>query len=296
MKKVLTIIPHALVYLLFCISCSLSPVSLAGNSVVHVISVGLNYEKSAVTTLYGAPHDASEIAACLYSIYSEKGLPVAVNLIVPDGGDGSAAGIEKLVRETVAGEEDLLVFYFSGHGSVDSKGFFLAADETEESPMYSRLYVESLIEAVKEKSCPSVLILDSCYSGSAEIGNTYTSTIEDALKNIFEETPTLKVALICSSEPEQVSYMSSLLNEDGQIEKHSLFTMRVLEVLGWVHSSSAQTEIKIDGEIKKVFGYQGRKVGKTSVRELYEACLTGWESERQRPLTNRTSVPVLLIP
>lgn len=295
MKKK-SMIPHALVLLHFLISCSLSPVSLAGNGEVYVISVGLNYEKSVITTLYGAPHDASEIAACLYSVYSEKSLSVHTTLLLPESGDLSATAIEKTLRETEAGEEDLLVFYFSGHGSVDEEGFFLAADQTQDSPMYSRLYVQNLMEILEEKGCPSVLILDCCYSGCAEQANTYTSTISDALENIFRSTEESRVALICSSEADQVSYMSSLLNEDGQIEKHSLFTMRILEVLGWVHSSTIQTEIRANGKPKAVFGYQGRKTGKTSVRELYEATLAKWGSERQKPVTNRTCVPVLLIP
>ncbi|MCR5761404.1 MAG: caspase family protein [Sphaerochaetaceae bacterium] len=297
MKVVVIIVPFALISLSLLISCSLSPDSHSGNSAVYVVSVGLNYESSIITTLYGAPLDAAETAACLYSIYTDKGLQVQTNFLISgEEADLSAQGIKSVVNSISASEEDLVVFYFSGHGSVDTNGFFLAMEETEEHPYYTKLYVKDLIEDLENKGCPAVVILDSCYAGLAVEACMYFSSVEDAVQSLFDRTERSKISVLCSSASDQVSYMSSMLNEDNQIEKHSLFTLKMLKALGWVHSTSESTKIETEKGEKVVYGYQGKEVGKTSVRELYEKCLKNWASTRQIPFVNRTAVPVLLIP
>jgi tetratricopeptide (TPR) repeat protein len=137
--------------------------------------------------------------------------------------------------------EDTIIFYFSGHGVPDETGkVFLASSETDpEIPSMDGFSFDDLT-FLFDKKCPSlrkVMILDCCYSGSAEIGGKGIGSSEkdseinevnkgksilDEKSNVIEQGE--GKYLLAASQGYQEAFD---LKESG----HSIFTYFLLEGL-----------------------------------------------------------------
>lgn len=87
--------------------------------------------------------------------------------------------------------EDLLLFYFSGHGMLDEDGhLYLAVNDTEwETPRSSALSAEFVSEAMdRSRSQRIVLILDCCHSGAFARGAKAAVGGNVGTKSAFEGT------------------------------------------------------------------------------------------------------------
>lgn len=120
--------------------------------------VGVNdYEQC---PLYGCCNDADDIANILSR--NEDGSP---NFSVRLEKNVMTKGtLRKLIEECFSGDTDVALFYFSGHGHIDSVGGYLVTPDFSEYD-YGVTLQDVLSIANNSKCKEKFIILDSCYSG-----------------------------------------------------------------------------------------------------------------------------------
>lgn len=115
-------------------------------------------------------NDADAIAEVL-----ERNGDNTVNFSVKKLIDGEAnpkGNLKGAIRDCFAGDEDVALFYFSGHGFIDAIGGYIV------TPDYSQddwgVSMQEILEIVRQSKCRNkVVILDCCHSGF--IGNITTA-------------------------------------------------------------------------------------------------------------------------
>jgi tetratricopeptide (TPR) repeat protein len=122
----------------------------------------------------------------------------------------SQIGDKWLVR--VTGPDDLVVIYFSGHGSpstADQKGVnYLVAYNTDKNSLFSTgINLKEFAGLVKDRvnSERVVMVMDACHSGAASATKGLTRVHNMDANEVAQGTGQL---VICSSEPSQVSWES----------------------------------------------------------------------------------------
>lgn len=121
-----------------------------------------------ISPLSGCVNDAYAVKAVL-----ERHANGTVNFANPRlmvGSGGSApvrkAKLKEAVRELFAGDSDISLFYFAGHGHIEDTGGFICATDCETGDDGLSLHeLMSLASASQAKN--KVIILDSCHSGIA---------------------------------------------------------------------------------------------------------------------------------
>ena len=123
----------------------------------------------------------------------------------------SQIGDKWLVR--VTGPDDLVVIYFSGHGSpstADQKGVnYLVAYNTDRNSLFSTgINLKEFAGLVKERvnSERVVMVMDACHSGAASATKGLMRVHNMDAEEVAQGTGQL---VICSSEPSQVSWESN---------------------------------------------------------------------------------------
>lgn len=129
--------------------------------------VGINYYASG-GTLYGCVDDAHSVKAIL-----ERHGDGTINFGTPKlfTGTGptdavSRAQLKDAIEELFKGDSDIALFFFAGHGHIESTGgYILASDATRGDDGVSLSEVLALANQSKAKN--KIIILDSCHSGIA---------------------------------------------------------------------------------------------------------------------------------
>lgn len=281
-------------------SCSDGPCS-GSEPKAMVVCVGLDYCNSTVSTLPGTVSDATEVCACLESIYAAKGVECESVLMLcegenPDTRDAlypSADNIRKTLGALRPQSSDLVVFYWSGHGHKDSRGMFLAAAAGDGAD-YTKLYASELLEWARSLNCSAVIVLDSCYSGNA-VQNGGADFIQ-SLRTLTEEVYEPDVCILAACAEDSLSYVTSVPSGDGPARAHSVFTASLLRVMGWQCSANRTTQVRG----RNAEGYLCTLPSRTNTAELTELVLRDMrinrETEKQVPETAGTAFPVFLIP
>ena len=215
MKKIILIF---IVILLFLSSCDTDFQAKEGR--VHLIIVALDYSNAKyVSNLIGPINDAKEIGACLESHYKRRSIPFDAIYLIAEGPMAtekdvyypSAENIISVIDNLHVNKEDLLVFYYSGHGALyddsESKAYLVTGmtsgipeglyqDNNVLSPSwyqtmlglgfnpseisnclinqnpYTILPLDTLYKALDEKDARSIAIIDSCNSGAMTLLST----------------------------------------------------------------------------------------------------------------------------
>lgn len=281
-------------------SCNLSELSSVNEECVYIVSVGIDYTNSKVSDLHGTVADASEVALCLSDIYTTHNIENKTNLMIQDAlhsdeEDSLYPSNENILRELEsinADRNDLVVFYFSGHGEKDENGVFLAGAKHQDGE-FSKVYVSNLCSILESKGCACLMILDCCYAGNAANYSMPDRLLSDAFKTMFsKQEPDNRVAIIASCSEDCNSLVSSVTTQEGLFENHSLFTSCFLKSLGWVHTNSTVRNFsgfEVAGKLEK-------QIGVTTVNSLMSELSLSDRYSSQIPVTNRTDVPVLIVP
>jgi len=241
------------------------------SSRAYVVCVGLDYRGTVVNELNGTADDAKEVAACLKSLYSARGIDTEVTVLT----SCTAGQVCDLLQGLDLRESDFLVFYWSGHGHTDEDGMFLVAYPDAEE-RYSKLYIPDLTAFTEKLPCPSVILLDCCYAGSG---------VSDFSLSVLGEHSLKKSAVIASCAEDELSLMTHIRTVEGTIQGHSVFTVALLEELGWSHSISAT-----EG------GFVSADPGRLSASELGIRIRNKLGERSQNPVFDRTDVPVFIVP
>jgi hypothetical protein len=129
--------------------------------------VGIDYYDH-IGGLHGAVTDAHNVRSVI-----ERHADGTVNFATPNllTGTGPSARVTKhdlktAVRELFAGDSDIALFYFSGHGYIEDTGGFLCASDCESGDDGLSLN-EMMSLANSSHAKNKVIILDSCHSGVA---------------------------------------------------------------------------------------------------------------------------------
>ena len=136
-------------------------------------------DKYAQCPLFGCCNDANSIEELL--AHNEDGSPnfyVKKRLNVCTKGE-----LKALIRDCFSGDDDTALFYYSGHGHIDSVGGYLV------TPDYSRddwgVSLFEVLQIANESHCKNkVIILDSCFSGfmgSISTDNQNTAVIKEGV-------------------------------------------------------------------------------------------------------------------
>ena len=318
----------AAILLIMC-SCSPSLLSHKGQKTL-VLIVGLDYEKRydsinelkfkvgindySVHKLDASIRDAKEVGAALDSVYKQKNIESQVVCMLSEGDHPeyeskyypSADNVINKIQSFELDKDDLFVFYFAGHGySSGNEMYLLTGDTPASNNVCTSITSSKLLSTVKNLSCRSVIILDSCFSGVADPGNSPThESLAYSLNNMFKEKfsaeSEIKLSVLCASKWNEESFEDYFVKTmDGTTEEHGQFSGRLLSVLGWNHRTNKTTivnkgtdnEVVADGESLGVNG-------SLSLDEIYSKVYDGWTfpNMTQHPVFYYTNESINLIP
>lgn len=271
--------------LIFLVSCNFEP----ENSRVFIITAGLDYANTSITTLGGTIRDCREVSSCLEQTYGNAGFQTEVINMLCQGQFSdedsplypTSDNILKTIEQISCTKDDLVVFFFSGHGLAGGGDSFFACAKDGQSA-YTQLWMSDLFYALEAKGCPCVVFADSCYSGFLALNGDSEYGIPEAVSSIFKSKAFSNVSVICSCTADEKSSESVVVTEDGFVERHGLFTLRLLDALGWVHTYEG--------------GYLKNPKQHLSIQKLYRQISGNWSSEKQFPITNNNTIGVNLIP
>lgn len=122
-----------------------------------------------------------------------------------------------------AGEDDLLLFYFSGHGIAEGGESYLLAQDTRLAALkHTAIAMKDIREIIEQSPAHAkVIVLDACHSG-ASIGKAAATMTSEFIQRVFEEAEGM--AVLASCKQGQQSW-------EWQAEHHSVFTYYLLEAL-----------------------------------------------------------------
>ena len=263
---------HVLIILCLVCSCSFN---IPKNSKVYIVGIGLNY--NGVNRLYGTINDTAEFCTYYKYILDKKGIDNEVfymlQMVDPETNNDitnydseyapSKTNVKNLLNAFADGssthqkitKNDLLVIYYSGHGSEASSiedpergamNLMSSYDQTE----YEIYPHKELIEDLKKIEGTVVVISDSCFSGhlagevsdvSAEINNGSAYNDYGKKGSYSMNFGSLKsvsgIHVLAASQAAYPSYEYSN-NNIFNGEKHGLFTGYMLETMGLKHSDT----------------------------------------------------------
>jgi len=128
--------------------------------------VGIDYY-NAISNLFGCVNDAYSVKSVLER-HGDGSLNFGVNLVTSTGEDTqiSRRHLKSQVQELFKDDSDIALFYFAGHGHIESTGGYLISSDCQDGddgfPLDELLTIANASPA-KSK----IIILDSCHSGIA---------------------------------------------------------------------------------------------------------------------------------
>lgn len=139
--------------------------------------VGINYYPHA-SSLHGCVDDAHSVKEVLER-HGDGSVNFGVKLMTGTGpGDlVSRNDLKSAVRELFAGDSDIALFYFAGHGFIEATGGYLSPSETKTGDDGLAL-AEVMTLANQSAAKNKVILLDSCHSGHAGATTTVPSVSE----------------------------------------------------------------------------------------------------------------------
>jgi uncharacterized caspase-like protein len=201
------------------------PVAAQNRPALHMIAVGVNYANKKDLKLDCPTNDAEQIskaftAACVgpNNLFGQATQPH--RLLEKDATRNKVLQALAEVRKQVK-PQDLLVFFYAGHGVRQGKEFYLLThDANLKNLRRTALSGSQLRERFSDFPCQVLLLLDACHSGSAIRG--LLSMTDDASRQLADEE--------CG-----VTLVAAALGHEKALEpvggKNGLFTQGLLNAL-----------------------------------------------------------------
>jgi hypothetical protein len=201
-------------------SGSTQPVLNTGKA--WAVLVGINhYEDAHIAGLKVCVDDVAAIHQALAGSYqvaklltdaTPDRLPTRANIL----------GELSTIAQT-AGEGDLLLFYFSGHGVAEKGESYLLARDTRLTALkHTAIAMRDVRELIGQSPARAkVIVLDACHSG-ASIGKAETIMTPEFIQHVFEEAEGMAVLASCKQGQRSWEWPE---------RKRSVFTYYLLEAL-----------------------------------------------------------------
>lgn len=140
-----------------------------------------HYEDKNIDSLTGCVNDAHAVKAML-DRHADGSVNFGTRLMVGTGPKVILTKVElkDAVRELFADDAEIALFYFAGHGYIESTGGYLCAGDCKTGDDGLALS-EVMTLANKSKARNKIVILDSCYSGA--LGD---HSVHQQVSEIFE--------------------------------------------------------------------------------------------------------------
>jgi len=216
--------------------------------------VGINNYGSPSLNLKGCINDASAMAAILET--NGDGSPnfdVKLCTDVPTKGK-----LAEMINKLFSGENDIALFYFSGHGAKNNIDTYLVTPDAKSFDL--GVSVTDILKMVNDcKSTNRIIILDCCHSGTL------------GASNILEETTAYikkGVTILTASKSDEVSM---------EVNGHGVFTNLLLDAL--------QGAADISGNITpgSIYAYIDKALGAHDQRPLFKTNITAFTCLRKIP-------------
>ena len=139
--------------------------------------IGINHYNN-ISGLFGCINDAHSVRSVLER-HSDGSVNFAVKFLSASGPQDALARstLKENARELFADDAEIALFYFAGHGHIETTGGYLCASDCQTGDDGLAL-AELLTLANASKARNKVIILDSCHSGIAGAKPLATQTTE----------------------------------------------------------------------------------------------------------------------
>ncbi len=218
--------------------------------------VGIDYYKH-LGSLKGCVHDAYAVEAML-DRHADGSVNFGARLVVGTGPHDmvTRTDLKDLVRELFADDNEVALFYFAGHGYIETMGGYICAGDSKSGDDGLPLS-ELMTFANKSPARNKVIILDSCYSGA--LGD---SPYHDKVSEIAEG-----VTILTASTKGQYAAEDS----DGGV-----FTGLLLDALG-----GAAANLVGDVTPGSVYAHIDQSLGTWSQRPVFKTNVKSFVSLRR---------------
>ena len=173
------------------------------------------------------------------------------------------SSLRKQINELFAGDCDIALFYFSGHGHINSTGgYIVTPDSTKYNEGVGLDYVMSVANNSKIKN--RVIILDCCFSGAIGDLKFSNACSQDGISVIKEGTTILTA---CRN-----------IETAAEVNGHGIFTNLLIEAL---RGGAAD----INGNITpgNIYSYIDKALGAWEQRPVFKTNTTSFVSLREVP-------------
>lgn len=182
----------------------------------HALAIGINTYKDE-TTLAHAVDDAQDIA----SILSMTEYGFDSKLLINE--QATTDQVKLSITQLLSGPAGIKFLYFAGHGKQQSNGIYLATSDSDKGN--PGIELQWLRERISKSPSSVVLVLDSCFSGSADPGQTvdFFGLTEDIVDSEIGKFGAGKILLAACG--------STISARETNTRGHGLFTFYLLEGL-----------------------------------------------------------------
>lgn len=165
--------------------------------------------------------------------------------------------LKSLIINCFSGDEEVALFYYSGHGYIDSLGGYLVTPDFKMNDIGVSLQ-EILTIANHSKCKERIIILDSCYSGF--MGSINTNTQNTAVIN------------------EGVTILTASKNDECSIEcnKHGIFTSLLIDAL-----KGGAADITGNITVWNIYAFVDKALGPWEQRPVFKTNVTRFTSLRK---------------
>lgn len=203
--------------------------------------------------LYGCCNDSEAIKNLLSN--HENGNP---NFAVWKKDNVMTKGeLRRLIEKCFEGDADVALFYYSGHGHIDSVGGYLVTPDFSE---YDHgVSLQDVLTIANNSKCKErIIILDSCYSGFMGSINT-----------VGQDTAVIK---------EGVTIMTASRNSQTSMEvnRHGVFTTLLIEAL-----KGGAADVTGHISIAGVYAFIDKALGPWEQRPIFKTNVTRFTSLRE---------------
>ena len=296
-RKLFFFSSFSLVALIVFSSCTLDLIPNKAGS-VHIIGVALDYEHM-YANLKGTIDDVIETATMFKYIYEDKGLKVDEKYFLQTGKDPDINGSEypsidnllNYISALETGKNDLILFIFSGHGVLGlSPSPALLMGVVDSSTPYPVLEMPTLFEALEEKGCQTLAIIDACYSGGMAI--SWEQSINEGFENMFKKQSINGVTVFAAARSFEESHFSEGFYDSD--EAHGIFTYYLLKELGWSHTDNVNRTVSSNGTEYSVHGYPYINLPSgLEARVLFDSVIKNKERSDFMALRGLKEIPVM---